>query len=86
MMRWITAGLASLTLALAACAQLPTFEVLDPLRAEFGRPVLSSVQCMAERIGEVAALFAFRLVKAFSRRPVKPARTAAAAADFVRPS
>lgn len=34
----------------------------------------------------VAALFAFRLVKAFSRRPVKPARTAAAAADFVRPS
>ena len=37
-----------------ACAQLPTFEVLDRLREEFGRPVLSSVQCMAARIGEVA--------------------------------
>ena len=34
----------------------------------------------------IAALFAFRLIKAFSRRPVKPARAAAAAADFVRPS
>jgi hypothetical protein len=31
-------------------------------------------------------LFAFRLIKAFSRRPVKRARAAAAAADFVRPS
>ena len=38
-----------------ACAQLPTFAVLDGLRAEFGRPVFSSVQCMAARIGEVAA-------------------------------
>ena len=37
-----------------ACAQLPTFEVLDRLREDFGRPVLSSVQCMAARIGEVA--------------------------------
>lgn len=38
-----------------ACAQLPTFDVVDRLRAEFGRPVLSSVQCMAQRIGEIAA-------------------------------
>lgn len=38
-----------------ACAQLPTFDVLDQLRAEFGRPVLSSVQCMSARIAAVAA-------------------------------
>lgn len=30
-----------------ACAQLPTFDILDGLRAEFGRPVLSSIQATA---------------------------------------
>jgi arylmalonate decarboxylase len=37
-----------------ACAQLPTADVLDVLGAEFRRPVLSSVQCLAARIAAVA--------------------------------
>jgi maleate cis-trans isomerase len=31
-----------------ACAQLPTLDILDTLRAEFGRPVLSSIQCTTQ--------------------------------------
>lgn len=33
-----------------ACAQLPTFEILDELRTEFGRPVLTSIGSTARRI------------------------------------
>jgi len=33
-----------------ACAQLPTLEILDELRAEFGRPVLTSIGSTAQRI------------------------------------
>ena len=33
-----------------ACSQLPTFAILEPLRAEFGRPVLSSIQATAWQI------------------------------------
>ncbi|MFP3554860.1 aspartate/glutamate racemase family protein [Paraburkholderia sp. SIMBA_049] len=33
-----------------ACAQLPTFSILETLRAEFGRPVLSSIQSLADQI------------------------------------
>jgi maleate cis-trans isomerase len=31
-----------------ACAQLPTIDILDGLRAEFKRPVLSSIQCTTQ--------------------------------------
>lgn len=31
-----------------ACSQLPTFEILKPLAAEFGRPVCSSIQATAD--------------------------------------
>ncbi len=37
-----------------ACAQLPTFEILEGLRAEFGRPVLTSIQSLAVQIGSLA--------------------------------
>lgn len=37
-----------------ACAQLPTFEILDGLAAEFGRPVLSSIQSLAAQITSLA--------------------------------
>ena len=33
-----------------ACAQLPTHDVLAPLSRTFARPVLSSVQTLAEGI------------------------------------
>ena len=36
-----------------ACAQLPTVDVLDSLRTEFGRPVLSSIQSLAAQIGSL---------------------------------
>lgn len=39
-----------------ACAQLPTQTILDDLRAEFGRPVLSSNQALAMQIRAVGAL------------------------------
>jgi maleate cis-trans isomerase len=32
-----------------ACAQLPTYEILDGLRREFGRPVLSSIWATAQQ-------------------------------------
>ncbi len=38
-----------------ACAQLPTFSVLEKLRGEFGRPVLSSIQSLAGQIGALAS-------------------------------
>ena len=37
-----------------ARAQLPTSDILDGLRLEFGRPVLSSVQCLATQIRSIA--------------------------------
>lgn len=33
-----------------ACAQLPTFEILDDLRREFGRPALSSIQATQQAL------------------------------------
>ncbi len=36
-----------------ACSQLPTFDILDGLRAEFARPVLSSIQATAWRVRQV---------------------------------
>jgi maleate cis-trans isomerase len=33
-----------------ACAQLPTYDILDALRREFGRPVLSSIQVTVEQV------------------------------------
>lgn len=33
-----------------ACAQLPTYEIVDVLSSEFHRPVLSSIQCLAREI------------------------------------
>ena len=33
-----------------ACSQLPTFAIIEPLRAEFGRPVLSSIQATAWQV------------------------------------
>jgi maleate cis-trans isomerase len=33
-----------------ACAQLPTYDILDSLRRELGRPVLSSIQVTAEQM------------------------------------
>lgn len=35
-----------------ACAQLPTRDIMDALRSEFGRPVLSSIRSTAERVME----------------------------------
>lgn len=43
-----------------ACAQLPTFEILDGLRAEFGRPVLSSIQSLAAQVEAMAMTDASR--------------------------
>ncbi len=36
-----------------ACSQLPTFDILGGLRAEFARPVLSSIQATAWRVRQV---------------------------------
>ena len=33
-----------------ACSQLPTFDILQTLSAEFGRPVLSSIQSTAQQV------------------------------------
>ena len=33
-----------------ACSQLPTFDILQSLSAEFGRPVLSSIQATAQQL------------------------------------
>ena len=33
-----------------ACSQLPTFNILQVLSAEFGRPVLSSIQATAQQL------------------------------------
>lgn len=33
-----------------ACTQLPTLDILEPLRARFGRPVLTSISATARRI------------------------------------
>ena len=38
-----------------ACAQLPTFEILDALRADLGRPVWSSIAATATLARELAA-------------------------------
>ncbi|MGF6700390.1 maleate cis-trans isomerase [Paraburkholderia sp. MM5496-R1] len=38
-----------------ACAQLPTFSILENLRRELGRPVLSSIQSLADEIGSLAS-------------------------------
>ncbi len=38
-----------------ACAQLPTFSILEKLSGEFGRPVLSSIQALAGQIGALAS-------------------------------
>ena len=38
-----------------ACSQLPTFDILDGLSAEFARPVLSSIQATAWRVRQVLA-------------------------------
>ncbi len=32
-----------------ACAQLPTYDILDELRREFGRPALSSIRATAQQ-------------------------------------
>ncbi|MFP3564544.1 aspartate/glutamate racemase family protein [Paraburkholderia sp. SIMBA_030] len=37
-----------------ACAQLPTFSILEELSGEFDRPVLSSIQSLADQIGALA--------------------------------
>lgn len=37
------------------CSQLPTYEILDDLRREFGRPVLSSIQVTAREAQRAAA-------------------------------
>jgi len=34
-----------------ACSQLPTYDILDSLQAEFGRPVWSSIKATAWQIG-----------------------------------
>jgi maleate cis-trans isomerase len=39
-----------------ACAQLPTQDILEPLREEFRRPVLSSIWATAQRVARARAM------------------------------
>lgn len=39
-----------------ACSQLPTYDILDSLRTEFGRPVWSSIKATAWEVGRVLNL------------------------------
>jgi arylmalonate decarboxylase len=40
------------------CSQLPTYEILDDLQREFGRPALSSIQVTARQAQRAAAAMA----------------------------